>query len=216
MKDPAWIDKDWTQWTEKDCYNVLMKSPWSHVDNYAFESHHKMVVSGSYMTLVQLRSALPIRQAALRRLQLDKRYDKMNAEKRRAFDQLHAHDLDPSDHILVYIENWGSAEEGALRPRYTALILSDCRVVLPTKTKAVKYAPESFSTLQNEYEYAFPRTIAGEPIPPSGDSFLIVDLGGFLVFDAKTHQVALKSFRDSGQQYNFKISDLMYKGKPEY
>ena len=63
-KPKPWVTKDWTQWTSADCLQVLNSSPWSH--QIATEALGR---SGTMYTLMQLRSALPVRQALIRTLQ---------------------------------------------------------------------------------------------------------------------------------------------------
>ncbi|HUK29739.1 MAG TPA: hypothetical protein VLV89_01420, partial [Candidatus Acidoferrum sp.] len=105
-KDPPWVAKDWTQWTEDDCKAVLEHSPWGR-DLPAHEFGE------------QLRSALPIRQALLRKAQLDEFYDRMKPDKKLAFDQAHAHDLDPSDCVVIDIWNGGSESLRYIPPTYS-------------------------------------------------------------------------------------------------
>src|SRR5579862_781833 len=84
-KHEPWLTEDWTQWTSHDCSIVLEGSPWVQTIYRPVGGHR------SYSTIVQLRSALPIRQALLRQIQLEKHYDKMSAQKKRSFDQVHLH-----------------------------------------------------------------------------------------------------------------------------
>ena len=91
-----WQTKDYRQWNEKECKKLLEDSPWAQ--DYTFtrtlieplqratgeragESKPQM----SY--LAQFRSALPIRQALIRRQQIDNKYDQMAPEQKQEFDQ---------------------------------------------------------------------------------------------------------------------------------
>ena len=224
LKYKPWIEKDWTQWTERDCNIILNGSPWNQSSFYSFDMGS---VTNSWRTDVQLRSALPIRQALLRQLQFQKRYDKMDATKKQSFDQAHMHDLDQTDQILVYILN-SSFEPppvnkrestvivGPVPPRQCALQRSDGTFVLPIQTNKVKYAAAQFSLFLNQYEYVFPRTVDGKPTFTSSDSSLVIVLGLPLVVDDKTKQVVQQPFQLATPGASFKISDLMYKGMLEY
>jgi hypothetical protein len=176
---------------------------------------------------VQLRSALPIRQAILRNLQLTNHYDTMKPDKKQAFDQAHAHDLDPIDQVKVYIVNYSMEPPplntvaidriyGPQPARYAALRLSNGALVLPVQTNAVKYTYTYMNEFTNEYEYVFPRVVDGKPVYSANDSSLIVELGAPLVMDKKTHQPVQQDFQYSGKRFIFKISDLMYKGNLEH
>jgi hypothetical protein len=219
-KDPPWVAKDWTQWTGDDCVDVLQKSPWAQSKGY----------SATYATLgslVQLRSALPMREALLRQQQLETHYDKMGTDKKQAFDNAHAHDLDPSDQVLVYIANTsfnpaptqfgkGDIVEGPTPAQQAALRLSNGTYILPVQTSQVKYDPGGPWTAINQFEYVFPRTVSGKPLYSASNSYLQVVSGAPLDIDKKTKQVIQEPFQNSGPLAVFKISDLMYKGKLEY
>ena len=70
------LKQDWKNWTASDCALVLNYSPST---NGTLQSR----VSGT----VQLRSALPIREALLRQLQVKKHYDAMNPQQKLRFDE---------------------------------------------------------------------------------------------------------------------------------
>jgi hypothetical protein len=225
--DKSWETKDWTQWTVEE-ETAVFEGPWhqfTHSDgNVSLNTRYGTSAFGND---VQLRSALPIRQALLRYLQLTDHYDTMKPDKKQAFDQAHAHDLDPIDQVKVYIVNY-SDEPPPLNPvatdrifgptpaRQAALRLRNGTLVLPLQIYPVKYANTIINEFTNQYEYTFPRTVAGKPLYSVNDSFLIVELGAPLVLDKKTHLPKSPNFVPSGKLYIFKISDLMYKGKLEY
>jgi hypothetical protein len=225
--DKSWETKDWTQWTKDDCSRVF-EAPWGQ---WTFSGGDPSP-NGPYGTTgfghsAQLRSALPVRQALLRTLQLDNNYDKMKHDKKQLFDRAHAHDLDPIDQVKVYIANV-SMEPPPLNPvatdrifgpqpaRQAALGLANGTLVLPLQIYPVKYANTVINEFTNQYEYTFPRAVAGKPLYSVNDSFLIVELGAPLVLDKKTHLPKSPNFVPSGKRYIFKISDLMYKGNLEY
>jgi hypothetical protein len=219
-KDPPWIAKDWTDWTGDDCSKVMQQSPWAHSSGY----------SGTYASLgslVQLRSALPIREAVLRQTRLDSHYDKMKADKKQAFDNAHSHDLDPGDQVLVYIANtsfdppptqFGQADivEGPTPATQAALQLSNGAFIPPIQTNQVKYDAGGPWRAINQFEYVFPRAVNGKPLYSPSNSNLQVVLGAPLSIDKKTKLVIQEPFRYAGPVAVFKISDLMYKGKLEY
>jgi hypothetical protein len=225
-KDPPWIAKDWTQWNIDDCNAVLKSSPWGERPNSAGESSTSgPMVSSSAETIVQLRSALPIRQALLRKLQLDESYSRMNPEKKQAFDQAHAHDLDPPDRILIYIENGASttlppAGSGSLisptsasTARQAALLRSDNDLVLPIAVTMLKKSDE----YGNYIQYSFPRSLAGKPVYSANDPRLVIELGAPLSLDKKIGNFDQPlPFQDSRMRIRFKFEDLIYKGKLEY
>jgi hypothetical protein len=204
-KDPPWIAKDWTQWTNEDCQNVLGQSPWLVQPTPADISEYQT------STYVLLCSALPIRQAVLRQLQLENRYEKMTPDKRQVFDSAHAHDLDSGGQIVVSITN-DSPGGYADYARQAALRLPDGVLVPATVTKILDMN-EGYS---NACQYEFPRAVGGKPLYSPNDSMLEVVVGAPLSFDKKTKQVIPEPFRYAWGAAFFKIPALMYKGKLEY
>lgn len=108
-KPKPWETKDWTQWTSADCLYVLNGSPW------VIQTYEDIPDAGPLrhyrMSIVQLRSALPLRQALLRQMQLQKHYDEMNGREKQKFDELHTADLPGAErgNVIVVIRN-GSVE----------------------------------------------------------------------------------------------------------
>ena len=100
--DDFWVKKSWKEWTKGDCNKMLTDSPWakrvmtenaSTVGSMASASHDPMSTAGPAVLgageidyRIQLRSAEPIRQALIRQEQIDKNYDKMSDDDKKAFD----------------------------------------------------------------------------------------------------------------------------------
>lgn len=232
LKHEPWLAKDWTQWAESDCELVLVFSPWVQITRNSGYSLNSNFESASYGADVILRSALPIRQAFLRQIQLDKHYDKMKPQQKQAFDKEHAQDLAASDEIIIDIVNYSIEPPllestqtdqvvGPAIPREAALRLPDGSLVPSVRTTKVKLdlpvqIPMQTNTFTNSYEYAFPRSVNGKPMYSPVNFFLGISLGAPLTSDRKTGNLAQKDFVASNGGYTFKISDLMYKGKLEY
>ena len=223
-KPKPWLTKDWTEWTADDCGYVLNGSPWSLQMDPITVSNRPGEFNTSYI-LVQLRSALPVRQALLRTLQIEKHYDKMDDQKKREFDQQNSAASTESatnnvvilvDNVTVY--NGGPTTIAPRLPTQIALEISGGPLVLPVRTRKVDYPPTQieFDAHQNQFEYVFPRVVGGKPLCSPGDSFLGIDLGDPLIVDKKTGQVKQQDFRKSLGGFMFNISDLIYKGKLEY
>ncbi|HEV3219014.1 MAG TPA: hypothetical protein VGZ48_04540 [Candidatus Acidoferrales bacterium] len=233
-KDPPWIAKDWTQWKDDDCDLIVSKSPWTQTTFTPYKPDYNgrgpngpaPMAPTTFEATVQFRSALPVRQALLRKQQLENHYDKMTADKKEAFDQAHVHDLDQSDRVVVVIGNSSlvgpSGGDGRVpgmsasppRPTQVALLLSDGTVV---QSVAIKDLGEKGPG--NETQYSFPRTIGGKPLLSPADSAFRVELGAPLwIYNKETRKYERLQgpFQDSGKGYAFKVADMMYKGKLEY
>lgn len=112
----VWDKKEYNKWSKDDCKKVLENSPWATTFTLTETRHEAFVADSSYGTgresqprvdfVAQLRSAMPVRQAVVRQLQIESKYDKMTDEQKRDFDQRAAQYLgvEFSDRILVQIQ----------------------------------------------------------------------------------------------------------------
>jgi hypothetical protein len=201
------LSQDWKRWTAADCNVILTYSKW--------------VMSWPYLK-VQLRSALPIREALLRQLQFEKHYDSMNPEQRLAFDQKNPPGMleTENDPILLYIEHdvtySGREGNGSVNsPQQTALELSDGTLVMPIKTEALEFEGES------KIVYSFPRVINGKPVLTADDQNLKFVFGKSLVAGRRILPLQdPKKFRiakdPNDVRLSFRSAELMYNGKLEY
>jgi hypothetical protein len=112
--DEIWTKKDYTQWSLKECTEMLEKSPWSRVlrltnvviksseENNAMASQgdisarkvqpsaepsHGASQQPYILYTAQFRSAQPIRKALVRQMQLDQKYDKLAPQQKQEFDK---------------------------------------------------------------------------------------------------------------------------------
>lgn len=82
----SWTKKPYTEWSMSEVVTILSNSPWaqtqmeSHTINYEFPAN-------SYLVIIRLRSALPIRQALLRQKQLQMNYQKFTVADKARFDK---------------------------------------------------------------------------------------------------------------------------------
>src|SRR5438128_185738 len=91
-----WEKKDYRQWTEKECRKLLDDSPWT--DSYSISqiffdrvvndtTDRERQANPKIEYKVQIRSALPVRQAIIRLSQINAKYDRLSEEQRKGFDQ---------------------------------------------------------------------------------------------------------------------------------
>src|SRR5215471_2107476 len=96
-----WQKKDYRQWNEAECRKMLENSPWAAV--YPIGSVSMEVLRGGRNSTspndlnhentprveyhVQIRSALPIRQAVVRQALIKQKYDQMTPDQKKAIDQ---------------------------------------------------------------------------------------------------------------------------------
>jgi hypothetical protein len=226
LKRKPWIEKDWTRWGAWDCDYVGQYSPWVWLEDAGGRETGPTIYWGESeyydFAWIQISSAMPIRQAVLRDLQLRVHYDRMNPQKRAAFDKEHAEDLDEgdSDRIRVwvgditYYPSWEAYASQSFK-RGAAIRLSDGTLLLPTHTKSTDYIG---AFRQPGTEYVFPRSVNGKPAFSVSDNAIQVVLG-YVDSDSKdkhsTPQRHDKKFYVA-RLLSFPVASLMYKGKLEY
>lgn len=103
------------------------------------------------------------------------------------------------DHVVVRFFNIGMENYFSYGDT-AALKLSDGKRIMPLETITLRKGK-----LEEEFEAIFPRVVNGEPIIKPGDKTLSVLIGRL---DGSKFKV--------GKIFEFKVKDLMFKGKPEY
>jgi hypothetical protein len=128
--DDFWVHKDWKTWTAADCKKILDESPWAkrvlkenstdltHVPSAAQSATIDKSAAGlnqgagEINYVVQIRSAEPMRHAAIRQQQIDKGYDKMSDADKKAFDaQMEQIYNPPGDPIMIHVRYYGNRPE---------------------------------------------------------------------------------------------------------
>jgi hypothetical protein len=223
-KMPASLD--WTQWTTQECDAVLNESNWVTTGDIDFGQ-----------LLVQLRSALPVREALLRSLRLKMNYAKMNAKQKQSFDQKHPSDMSEKadDPIRLYVEHdgknedvyegqtdenpsgWRNGHYNPAPPQEAALKLSNGALVMPIKTVALQDDVD-----KNRFVYWFPRIINGKSAISSNDALITFVFGKNLEGGRRIRPLQnLKKFQATSPwigpyQISFRTAGLTYNGKLEY
>jgi hypothetical protein len=95
-----WAGKNWKEWSKGECEALLAESPWAHIWRGGGPQGDQLAYA------VQLRSALPVREAIVRQLQIDQKYDHMTGAQRTAFDTRAEQILSRAydDVILVHVD----------------------------------------------------------------------------------------------------------------
>ncbi|HJU54315.1 MAG TPA: hypothetical protein VJ715_07085 [Pyrinomonadaceae bacterium] len=81
----SWEKKNYKQWSMADVVRILDDSPWAQTQIERVSINYGLPAN-SYTAVIRLRSALPIRQALVRRRQLGVNYDKFSAADKTRFD----------------------------------------------------------------------------------------------------------------------------------
>jgi hypothetical protein len=192
----AWVDKDWKVWSKDEVTIVLHDSPWSKhwAKGQVTTSAALPGVSGAGREgaaganapqidyYLQIRSAMPVREAVIRDAQLDRSYDSMSDADKKAFDAQSAQFLNRvySDAIVIHVlyssniqtferqlaEHWQSIRPDAVPDDFYLI-----------NERGDRFSPSHFTSPKGgayEFDMAFPRTVTGEPIiQPNDKTFQI-------------------------------------------
>jgi len=164
-----WISKDWKQWSRDDCERMLAESPWAHMWRGGPQIGLGGTAAGDALVLsIQLRSAVPVRQAIVRKLQFDQKYDKLTDAQKNSFDTQAGQILNRSydDTILVHVDFSKSSAADRLRgdlhayvrngiEQLDAVLLTDDGTLL--KASRFDMNPKGL----NEFDLVFPRLSDG-------------------------------------------------------
>lgn len=184
-----WHKKDYRQWSEKECAKLLEDSPWAKsytlsrvfIDQVQQSTGDRAREQTPFIRYdVQLRSAMPIRQALVRRMQIAQKYDTLPSDQREQFDKqaeafLSASFPDTvvlyvtySSNVLTYVRelarHWQTHTTERLR-NFVFLIGSK-----GDKAPLLRYTPVGGES--GQFQLIFPRIYEGRPILTAQDKSL--------------------------------------------
>jgi hypothetical protein len=234
-----WVKKEWKDWSKGEVKKMLEDSPWSKTWSIGEVRRSEVRESSSgtgrettprIYYAIQLRSALPVRQAVVRDVQIQNKYDSLPAEQKRSLDESAQAYLakDYADVIVVHVVFWSNVQAyerqlaefwgKVTKPENTKLITSRGRIIEPLRYVA---PPQG----RYEFELIFPRRAGGEDIITASDKSLRVEFphpnigtGSETNQDrnlAETDRTGAKVDIISGQRVTaeFKVEKLHFKGK---
>jgi hypothetical protein len=226
-----WEKKEFTRWSRGECKTLLSDSPWvkktrvskdllagmDQLTAYPSNAMKHDESADRYLTLeytVQLRSALPVRQAVVRQAQHEGGYDRMSPEEKKAFDREAERYLSSAagGDLIVHVEYrtnsqsvdrdvrnfWQSIPKGSI-PEGAALILPDGQRVAPTRYVSSPQGDRSF-------ELIFPREVNGRPLISAADKSLKVEF----------QSPGNRELRCGTMQVEFSVQQLVFKGELAY
>lgn len=183
-----WEKKTYYEWTDKECAKMLSDSPW------AWEL--KLLRTGGlgasdaaggqqYVSyIIQLRSALPIRQAIVRQMQIANKYDSLSNEQKQAFDRSAESFLnaDYSDKVVIsvaYSTNQQRLNLDLARSwqSQTMEVLKNSVFLFAGKNEKAKLLDFKVAQggAQQEFQFVFPRTVGDKPLLTEQDKSLTLE-----------------------------------------
>ncbi len=177
-KGEFWEKKDYKQWSQKEVTQMLEKSPWAQqftnqgvgiggMDLDAMDAAQPYI---KYQ--VQFRSAQPIRQAIVRQMALNQKYDSLSSEQKQQFDTSAEAFLsaDVSNLVVVYItyETNHSEYDRQLARHWQSQTFDLLKhYVYLSSNKGDKVQLANYSVDQGggrSFQFIFPREVNGNPI----------------------------------------------------
>jgi hypothetical protein len=227
--DDFWVKKEWKQWSKDDCAKMLKDSPWTRKWTQTSSNASVGLPSNSNNTgtgtdplgqastgsangsagdakeevfyIVQIASSMPIRHAMVRVKQIQDNYDKMDADKKKAYDASVDRFLAQSfDDIIIFHITYDASNQNLLRAMqaYWQSIPSES---MPTDLFMInehgdRIEPVRFSSPKggNTMDIVFPRTRNNEPLIRPTDKNLSLQLPHPAVVDLPADR-ALITFR---------------------
>jgi len=177
-----WEKKPYKEWSQKDCAKMLEDSPWAKtltltkVEIMADETAANATMGSGQQPYIkyqaQLRSAVPIRQAMVRQMQLAQKYDSLPVEQKQQFDKKVEEFLagGSPDAVIVHVtymansqtnelelaRNWQSRTMDLLKNSVYLIGANGLRVPI------AQYAVAQGG--QHEFQFIFPRQYEGKTL----------------------------------------------------
>jgi hypothetical protein len=235
-----WIKKPWNQWSKDDCNKMLSDSPWSKTWSKSQVNLSAALpgVSGAGQEgaagenapeihyTIQLRSALPVREAFVRMSEIQTKYDTMDEAHKKAFDAQAQSILGRTydDVILVHVE-YGSNNQVFERQMATywksirpESVPEDFYLI---NERGDRVAPARFMSPAAgvyAFELIFPRLKSNEPFIRDGDKNLELQFINPAVGIQSTgsSSTSVASFGRERVLAQYKVDKMTLNGKLSY
>ncbi len=205
--------KSFSEWKKGDVMKLLNDSPWAKQQTYAYQIAGKGSGVGGEKELfnqytIRFFSALPVRHAYLRMMQMMNNYDSMGADQKLAFDQKMSSSplmVGFGDEIIVageFATNNRQHQMDADRrlKQVTASEFKQSVYLISDRLGQIQikgYFPPSPDG--SGFKFVFPRTVDGKPVIAPEDK-----------------EVTFRWWFDNEIVLTFKVKDMMYNGKVEF
>ncbi len=182
-----WETKEFTKWSDKECDKLLTNSPWA----YELKVYRQGGLGSSdgaegqaYVKYnIRFMSALPIRQAQVRQLQIANKYDSLADAQKQAFDKQTEGFLnaDYGDKVVIGITYETNLQRNVQElarhwQSQTAEVMANSVFLTPdkgAKARLVRYTPPQGA--QTDFAFVFPREVEGNPLLSDENKNLILE-----------------------------------------
>jgi hypothetical protein len=190
-----WEKKEWKTWSKAECEKMLSDSPWTrHFENSVYKEGASGMGTGTQgfhgenraqlEYTVQLRSALPIRQAVICVAKFQNKYEQMPDAQKKEFDERANEYLNQSfaNRVVAHVIYKTNLQE---IDRFLAQYWQQSNEkVIPASgdllgPKGERIRPARFLSQvggAREFELIFPKELNGEPIANEADQQLAIEM----------------------------------------
>lgn len=203
-------EEDYAKWSKEQTLKMFDNSPWAQMQTYSFESPGGSLGTNEYkyQFTVRLFSAVPIRQAYVRLLQLMNNYDSLPPDRQKEFDGkvggLATASTD--DEVIVAVaystnDPQGSRDLDRFFKTSTTQTLNQSAYLYTTtagQLELKKYLPPGSGI---GCRFIFPRSYNGKPVLTPEDKDL-----RFQVYIPRIDQNLLVGFKPSKMTYDGKLT----------
>jgi hypothetical protein len=222
-----WENKQYDKWSQSECIKLLENSPWAQASTLidpGLQRSTKTSDDGKQFQIkyqMQFRSALPVRQALVRQMQIAQKYDSLGPEQKQQFDQSAKAFLSSNspDAVILYVtyetnnrtiamqlaQYWQSQTTDLLKNKVFLRNSRGDRVDL-AQFNPPKGAEPSF-------QFIFPRQANGKPLLGSEDKSLILEFTYPVVTIPSTFDEKLG---DGSGFMEFKPKKMVFQGNLVY
>ena len=204
-----WSNKPYKEWKKGEVGRLLKMSPWAKETTVTRKGQGRQGEEFFDYFTIRFFSALPIREALVRRVQIDQKYDKMDPAAREDFDARFTPllSMDTSKNIILSLEFRSNDRqlimgiERALRDTNLASLKRSTYLISERlgKVELEGYRPPSAA--QPDARLIYPRNVHGQPVGSPEDKKVTVDIW---IPGTGTRM-----------QFNKKVEEMMYNGKLE-
>ena len=225
-----WEKKDYKEWKAKECSKMLTDSPWAQdfteMDSQLQESARTSDDGQQFYVKYQARfdSALPIRQAQVRQMQLLQNYESLGSEQKKQMDQSAEAFLAKQfpDAIIVFVTYGTNSQTANMNlSRYWQSQTTDLlkNKVFLRNSKGDRVDLAQFQTYQGEldFHFIFPRqTSDGKPLVDPADKNLMLEFSYPSVAIPGTRRTIPDDGREGSAFLEFKPQKMVFKGELAY
>jgi hypothetical protein len=183
-----WENKQYDKWSQRECSKLLENSPWAQAFSLidpGIQRSTKTSDDGQQFQIkyqIQFRSALPVRQALVRQMQIAQKYDSLKPEQQQQFDQS-AKDFLSSipNAVLLYVTYETNSQTKNMElfnywKAQTTELLKNTVFLRNSKGDQVPLAQFILSQGgEHSFQFIFPRQINGKPFIGPEDKSLTLE-----------------------------------------